>query len=120
VPLDFTLYRSVSPEEMDALQRVVAAARELDRIPVNDSAGQTDAHDRNGAESRENARHELSRSLAALHAARTRRKDGEAGGLAPWLHGYLHRPNGRMSAWRPGEPEPRPARYGSTRPRRIA
>jgi hypothetical protein len=117
VALDFDLYYSVSPEEMEALERVVDAARELARPPTTDGAGQTTGRGGNGSGSRSLAQPDLTRSLAALDAVRAHRnsRNGRrAGTLAPWLHEYLRRSSGRGFSWRPGEPERGPRLVSAT------
>lgn len=102
MPLDFNLYRSVSAEEMRALQRVIGAAREL-----------SDGFAPNWA------RAELRESLSDLDTVRrrrTKRLDRPGGTLAPWLHEYLHPSTGRTPVWTPGEVAPMP-RLASPRER---
>jgi hypothetical protein len=106
VALDFDLYYSVPPDEMDALKEVVAAARALAQTPALVGAGQAPAHRGNGVERRDLAALDLTRSLAALDAVRTRRDGRRTGTLAPWLHEHLRRSTGRGSGWRPRELEP--------------
>jgi hypothetical protein len=105
VALDFDLYHSVPPDEMDALKEVVAAARALAQTPALVGAGQAPAHRGNGVERRDLAALDLTRSLAALDAVRTRRDGRRTGTLAPWLHEHLRRSTGRSSGWGPGERE---------------
>jgi len=104
VALDFNLYHSVSPEEMEAFERVVAAARKLHGGRRSDGSNQPRGYPENGIDRRSLA--EVGRSLAALDAARARRNRRQAGTVAPWLAEYLHPSNGRGSGWRPGELEP--------------
>jgi hypothetical protein len=104
VALDFNLYHSVSLEEMEAFERVVAAARKLHGGRTPDGSNQPRGYPENSIDRRSLA--ELGRSLAALDAARARRNRRQAETVAPWLAEYLHPSNGRSSGWRPGEPEP--------------
>ena len=111
MPLGFNLYCSVSPEEMQALQRVVRAARELCLVSASDDPGDGAAASGIRSDSQDPATAELAEALSVLDAVRTRRnrRDGRgAGTLAPWLHEYLRRAERRNTAWRPVEFEQTP------------
>lgn len=87
VALSFNLYHSVSSDEMEALQRVVAAARALDGARGSEGSSQTTRRHENGIDRRSLA--ELARSLAALDAVRAQRHRRQSGTVAPWLREYL-------------------------------
>ncbi len=116
--LDFDRYYSVSPEEMEALQEVVAAARELAGTPTSDDSGNAMGHHENGTGPRSRAGLKLTPALAALDAVLTSRNVRRARTVAPWLHEYLWGSTGGSSAWRPGELERVPISvFGNKRPK---
>jgi hypothetical protein len=111
VPLGFNLYCSVSPDEMEALQRVVGAARELCVVSPSDDRGDGAAASGIRLGPRDLAITELAEALSVLDAVRTQRNrsDGRsAGTVAPWLDEYLRRSESRSrnTGWRPAELEP--------------
>ena len=116
--LDFDRYYSVSLEEMEALQEVVVAARELAGTPTSDGSGDAMGDRGSGIGPRSRAGLKLTRALAALDAARTGRNVRRARTLAPWLHEYLRGSTGGSSGWRPGELERMPISVsGNKRPK---
>jgi hypothetical protein len=109
VPLGFNLYCSVSPDEMQAFQRVVGAARELCVVSVSDDGRDGGAASGIRSELRDRATTELAEALSVLDAVRTRRTGSDgAGSLAPWLDEYLRRSErrSRTTGWRPADFEP--------------
>jgi hypothetical protein len=104
VPLGFNLYCSVSPEEMQALQRVVGAARELCLVSASDDPGDGAAASGIRSDSQDLATADLAEALSVLDAVRTRRNGSDGrrvGTLAPWLYEYLRGSERRNTAWRP-------------------
>ena len=102
--LGFNLYYSVLPDEMRALERVVAAARAC-VVSASDDPGDG-AASAIRSDSQDFATTELAKALSVLDAARTRpnRSDRRPDGtLVPWLHDYLRRSERRRTAWTPGE-----------------
>ena len=122
MPLGFNLYCSVSPDEMQALQRVVGAARELCVLsPLNDGDGAAVSEAQ--LRPRDLAVSELAEALSVLDAVRTRRNgsDTRSGGtLAPWLHEYLRRSERGNTAWKPVELEQTPSLSATERSQEAA
>jgi hypothetical protein len=122
VPLGFNLYCSVSPDEMQALQRVVGAARELCVLSPSDD-GDGAALSEAQLRPRDLAVSELAEALSVLDAVRTRRNGSDArsgGTLAPWLHEYLRRSERGNTAWKPVELEQTPSLSATERSQEAA
>ena len=116
--LGFNLYYSVPPDEMRALERVVAAARAC-VVSASDEPGDGAAASAIRSDSQDLATTELEDALSVLDALRMRRKGDHGprpGTLAPWLYEYLRRSERRRTAWTPGEFEQTPGLASTNEP----